>query len=62
MKFRNELPADVVKTLTLSVPKKKRQKVTIKKEEEIVAAYKEGKFFKQSSHKGFIAIKELLNH
>jgi hypothetical protein len=33
LKFKNELPADVVKTLTLSKPKKKREQITVKKEE-----------------------------
>lgn len=40
--YRNKLPVDVVKTLTLIKPKQPREEKTVKKEEEVIARYQKG--------------------
>ena len=49
-KFQNTLPVDVVKTLTLLKPKKRREPKIIQIEKTMVDDYVEGKIIKESSH------------
>ncbi len=60
--YRNKLPVETVKTLTLLKPKQPRKPETVKKEKEVIKSYKKGQGIIKQSHKGIIALKELLWH
>ncbi len=73
LKYRNELPVEIVKTLTLCKPKRPRKPNEVKKEAEVIEMYRKGLGFNKhqglglNKHQdnaglGIMAMKELLKH